>query len=39
MEARQEGEEQTSVDIKPEVAERREVPVEDVEIIPVGEPK
>jgi hypothetical protein len=39
MEARQEEEEPTSVDMKSEVAERREVPVEDATVMPVGEPK
>jgi hypothetical protein len=39
MEARQEEEEPSSVDRKPEVAEQREVPVEDTEVMPVGEPK
>jgi hypothetical protein len=38
MEARQEEEEPSSVERKPEVAER-EVPVEDAEVMPVGEPK
>jgi hypothetical protein len=39
MEARQEEEEPSSVDRKPEVAEQREVPVEDAEVMPVGELK
>jgi hypothetical protein len=39
MEARQEEEEPSSVDRKPEVAEQREVPVEDAEVMPVGKPK
>jgi hypothetical protein len=39
MEARQEEEKPTSLDKKPEVAEQREVPVEDAEVIAVGEPK
>jgi hypothetical protein len=34
-----EEEEPTSVDMKPEVPEQREVPVEDAEVMPVGEPK
>jgi hypothetical protein len=38
MEARQE-DKPTSLDRKPEVAEQREVPVEDAEVMPVGEPK
>jgi hypothetical protein len=39
MEARPEEEEPTPVDMKPEEAEQREVPVEDGEVMPVGEPK
>jgi hypothetical protein len=38
MEAHQEEDEPSSVDRKPEVAER-EVPVEDAEVMLVGEPK
>jgi hypothetical protein len=38
-EARLEEEKPTSVDRKSEAAELREVPVEDAEIMPVGEPK
>jgi hypothetical protein len=38
MEAHQEEKKPTSVDIKPEAAER-EVPTEDAEVMPVGEPK
>jgi hypothetical protein len=34
-----EEEKPVSVDMKPEAAERREVPVVDVEVMPVGEPK
>jgi hypothetical protein len=39
VEARQEEKEPSSVDMKPEVGEQREVPVEDAELMPVGEPK
>jgi hypothetical protein len=39
MEARQEEEKPPSLDTKPEAAQREEVPVEDAEVIPVGEPK
>jgi hypothetical protein len=39
MEPRPEEEEPTSVDRKSEVAKQREVPVENAEIMPVGEPK
>jgi hypothetical protein len=39
MEARLEGEQPTSLDRKPEAAERREVPLEDTEVMPVEEPK
>jgi hypothetical protein len=39
MEARPAEEKPTSVDRKPEAAERREVPIEDAEVMPVGEPK
>jgi hypothetical protein len=38
MEAHQE-EEPTSADRKPKAAEQREVPVDDAEVMPVGEPK
>jgi peroxiredoxin family protein len=38
-EVRIEEEKLTSVDRKPEVAEQREVPVEDAEVMAVGEPK
>jgi peroxiredoxin family protein len=38
-EAHLEEEEMTSLDRKPEVAEQREVPVEDATVMPVGEPK
>jgi hypothetical protein len=38
MEAHQEEEEPTSVDRKPEAAEQREVPIDDAEVMPVGEP-
>jgi hypothetical protein len=39
MEARPEEEKPTSADRKPEAAEEYEVPIEDAEVIPVGEPK
>jgi hypothetical protein len=39
MEACPEKQELTSVDTKPEVAQQEEVPVEDAEVMPVGEPK
>jgi hypothetical protein len=39
MEARQIEEKPTSADTKPEAAQQEEVPVEDAEVIPVGEPK
>jgi hypothetical protein len=39
MEARPEEKEPTSVDMNPEAAEQREVPVEDAEVMPVGKPK
>jgi hypothetical protein len=39
MEEHLEEEELTSVDRKPEVAQQREVPVEDAEVLPVREPK
>jgi hypothetical protein len=39
MEARPEEEKPTSADRKPEAAEEYKVPVEDAEVIPVGEPK
>jgi hypothetical protein len=39
MEAHEEGEEPTSADRKPEAAKQREVPVDDAEIMLVGEPK
>jgi hypothetical protein len=39
MEAHQEEEEPSSVDMKPEVVEQRKVPVEDAEVMQVGEPK
>jgi hypothetical protein len=38
-EARLEEEKPTTVNRKPEAAEQREVPVEDAEVMPVGEPK
>jgi hypothetical protein len=38
-EVHQEEEEPTSADRKPEAAEQREVPVDDTEVMPVGEPK
>jgi hypothetical protein len=38
MEAHQE-EEPTSADRKPEAAKQREVPVDDADVMPVGEPK
>jgi hypothetical protein len=34
----EEEEEPTSVEIKPEVADEQEVPVQDAEVVPVGEP-
>jgi hypothetical protein len=34
----EEEEEPTSVEIKPEVADDQEVPVQDAEVVPVGEP-
>jgi hypothetical protein len=39
MEAHQEEEKPASLDMKPEAAQQEEVPVEDAEVIPVGEPK
>jgi hypothetical protein len=39
MEARQEEEKPTSLDRKPEAAEERQVPEENAEVIPVGEPR
>jgi hypothetical protein len=39
MEAQQEEKEPTSADRKPEAAEQREAPVDDAEVMPVGEPK
>jgi hypothetical protein len=39
MEARPEEEKPAPVDTKPEAAQQEEVPVEDAEVIPVGEPK
>ncbi|PNF21249.1 hypothetical protein B7P43_G02145 [Cryptotermes secundus] len=39
MEAHPEEKEPASVDRKPEAAELREVPFEDAEVMPVGEPK
>jgi hypothetical protein len=39
MEAHQEEEEPTSADRILEAAERREVPVDDTEVIPIGEPR
>jgi hypothetical protein len=39
MEAHQEEEKPASLDTKPEAAQQEEVPVEDAEVIPVGEPK
>jgi hypothetical protein len=39
VEARQEEEKPTSTDRKPDAAQQEEVPVEDAEVIPVGEPK
>jgi hypothetical protein len=39
MEECQEEEEPTSADRKPEAAEQREVPIDDAEVMPVGEPK
>jgi hypothetical protein len=39
MEARPEVEKPTSADRKPEAAEEYEVPVEDAEVMPVGEPR
>jgi hypothetical protein len=39
MEAHPEEEEPASVDTKPEAAQQEEVPVEDAEVMPVGEPK
>jgi hypothetical protein len=39
MEAHQEEEEPTSADRKPEAADQREAPVDDAEVMPVGEPK
>jgi hypothetical protein len=39
MEASQEEEKPTSVDMKPDTAQQEEVPVEDATAIPVGEPK
>jgi hypothetical protein len=39
MEAHQEEEKPASLDMKPEVAQQEEVPVEDAEVIPVGELK
>jgi hypothetical protein len=37
-EVRLEEEEPTSVEMKPEVADEQEVPVQDAEVVPVGEP-
>jgi hypothetical protein len=39
MEARLEGKGPTSVNRKPEAAQQEEVPLEDAEVMPVGEPK
>jgi hypothetical protein len=39
MEARLEEEKLTSVDMKPEAAEQRKVPVEDATVMPVVEPQ
>jgi hypothetical protein len=39
MEARQEEKGPTSVETKPEAAQKEEVPVEAAEVMPVGEPK
>jgi hypothetical protein len=39
MEAHLQEEKPTSEDMKPEAAERREVPTEDAEVMPVGEPE
>jgi hypothetical protein len=39
MEGRLETEEPGSVEMKPEVADEREVPVQDAVVMPVGEPK
>jgi hypothetical protein len=39
MEARLEAEEPASVDMTPEVADDQEVPVEDAEVMPAGEPR
>jgi hypothetical protein len=39
MEAHPEEEKPASVDMKPEAAEQRQVPVDDAEVMPVGEPK
>jgi rubrerythrin len=39
IEAHQEEEEPTSADRKPKMAKQREAPVDDAEVMPVGEPK
>jgi hypothetical protein len=39
MEARQDEKKPTSMDMKPEAAQREEVPVDDAKVMPVGEPK
>jgi hypothetical protein len=39
MEARPEEKEPTSPDRKPEAAQKEEVPAENAEVIPVGEPR
>jgi hypothetical protein len=39
MEARPEEKKPTSVDTKPEVAQKEEVPVQDATVVPVGESK
>jgi hypothetical protein len=39
MEAHREEEKPTSVDKKPDVAQQREVPIENAEEMPVGEPR